>query len=71
MDTRDHDLLIQIDQRVQNIEVLLMRVEKRCESRGREIANLQVWKNRQIGAITVLGGAIGLVSGYFLKIFER
>ena len=49
----DHDLLVQIDTKMDNIEQLLTVHDK-------NITDLRVWKNRMIGAMVILAPITGV-----------
>ena len=59
----DHDLLIRIDERTENIENLVKEHDV-------DIDKLKMWKNRTKGAISIISGIVGLISLVLIYIID-
>jgi len=56
----DHDLLIRIDERTEALELYVKGI-------GKDVEQLKSWKNKTIGAISI----IGVVVGYIIFLLSR
>lgn len=71
----DHDLLIRIDERMENIEKKVDEIRTNCTARTtkmtRDIEGLRSWKNKMAGAIALLGAAVGFVFYLLVEIGKK
>jgi len=59
----DHDLLIRIDERTEALEKYVLGLDK-------DVEKLKSWKNKSIGAISILWAVVGYLIYIISKLFE-
>jgi len=59
----DHDLLIRIDERTETLEYYLKGLD-------RDVEKLMSWKNKIVGAISIIGIVVSYLIFLISKLFE-
>lgn len=71
----DHDLLIRIDERTENIEREMRAMQENCRVKTKEISNelglIKAWKNKIAGAIAIIGALVGSIIILFIELLKK